>query len=99
MDTASLKIELIKKIIVIDDIVLLEKINQFLDDLDSNYLELNEPSTVYEKGEKVYVFNEWQQEKINRALKQIEDGACISDEEAEKEIQRWFKEEEKLYGQ
>lgn len=63
--------------------MLLEKINQFLDDLDSNYLELNEPSTVYEKGEKVYVCNEWQQEKINRALNQIEDGACISDEEAE----------------
>ena len=57
MNTASLKIDLIKKIIVIDDCVLLEKINQYLEEFDLKTSELNEPSTVSDKGEKVYVFN------------------------------------------
>jgi putative DNA methylase len=46
------------------------------------------------------VFNEWQQARIDKAIKQYVNGECISDEEAEKEIQIWFKEEEKrLSGQ
>jgi len=57
LNTASLKIDLIKKIIVIDDCVLLEKINQYLEEFDLKTSELNEPSTVSDKGEKVYVFN------------------------------------------
>jgi predicted transcriptional regulator len=51
-------------------------------------------------SEKFFVLNEWQQKRIDIALKQVENGEYISDEEAEKEMQRWYKEEEKrLSGQ
>lgn len=36
--------------------------------------------------------------KIDIALKQVENGEYLTEEEAEKEIQIWFKEEERLSG-
>lgn len=90
MNIAELKLELIKKIIGTNDIEILMEINKILnDDSDGKYV-VNEPSAVYEKEEKVRVFNEWQQKRIDIALKQVENGECISDEEAQKEIQAWL---------
>ena len=51
-------------------------------------------SNPYKKTEKVRVFNEWEQARIDKALKQYENGECISDEEAQKEIEKWFEEQE-----
>jgi hypothetical protein len=85
MTLTALKLELIQKIIACDDLDLLTNIKAIL--TNANPLEVNEPGSIYEKTEKVLVFNEWQEEKINRALQQYENGECISDEEAQKEIQ------------
>ena len=100
MKSAELKLELITQIISTNDLATLMKIEAILNNSDQSILEINEPTTDYIKTEKVYIFNEWQQKRIDIALKQVENGECISDEEAEKEIQLWFKEEEKrLSGQ
>lgn len=100
MTLAELKIELIQKIIAIDDEVLLMKINEILDSRPEILNEANEPSTVYQKSKKVLILNEWQQERINIALKQFENGEYITEEEASIEMEKWFKEEEKrLIGQ
>ena len=95
MNLAELKLEIIAKIIAIDDVALLNKIQEIINDYESNSL-VNEPTSTYEKetSEKIFVLNEWQQKRIDIALKQVENGEYISDEEAEKEMQIWFKEEE-----
>ena len=50
-------------------------------------------------SEKVLVFDEWQQKRIDIALKQVENGEYLSEEEDQKEMQKWFKEEdERLSG-
>ena len=101
MNLAELKLEIIAKIIAIDDVALLNKIQEIINDYESNSL-VNEPTSTYEKetSEKIFVLNEWQQKRIDIALKQVENGEYISDEEAEKEMQIWFKEEEeRLSGQ
>ena len=101
MNIAELKLEIIAKIIATDDIALLNKIQEIINDYESNLL-VNEPTSTYEKetSEKIYVLNEWQQKRIDIPLKQVENGEYISDEEAEKEMQIWFKEEEeRLRGQ
>jgi hypothetical protein len=92
MSTSDLKLELIKKIIDTDDIDLLLKINALLNEknyteLDENSLSVNEPAL---KHESIRVFTAEEQRKINIALKQVENGECISDEEAQKEIQEWL---------
>jgi predicted transcriptional regulator len=89
---------LIAQIISTNDLATLIKIETILNNSDQSILEINEPTTDYIKTEKVYIFNEWQQKRIDIALKQVENGECISDEEAEKEIQIWFKEEEERLG-
>ena len=76
MSTAELKSELIKNINFTDDIIVLNKIKELLD--------------FDEKENDVYVFTPEQQKKIDKALKQYENGECISDEEAQKEIQAWL---------
>ena len=86
----ALKLELIQKIIDCNDLDILKKIDEILS--RSNITNVNEPSTVYSKEEKVYVFNEWQQKRIDKALEQYKNGECISDEEADKEIQKWLEE-------
>jgi len=98
MKSAELKLELITQIISTNDLATLMKIKTILNNSDQSILEINETTTDYIKTEKVYVFNEWQQKRIDIALKQVENGECISDEEAEKEIQIWFKEEEERLG-
>jgi predicted transcriptional regulator len=101
MNIAELKLEIIAKIIATDDVALLNKIQEAINDYESNSL-VNEPSTIYEKAtsEKIYILNEWQQKRINIALKQVENGEYITEEEDEKEMQIWFKqEEERLSGQ
>ena len=90
MNTAELKIDLIAKIIKIKDVSILMKINELLNDFNKSSFEVNEVSTDYVKTENIRVFNEWEQTKIDKAIKQFEDGECISDEEAQKEIQAWL---------
>jgi predicted transcriptional regulator len=101
MNLAELKLEIIAKIIATDDVALLNKIQEIINDYESN-LVVYEPTATYEKvtSEKIFVLNEWQQKRIDIALKQVENGEYISDEKAEKEMQIWFKEEEeRLSGQ
>ncbi len=90
MKIDALKLELIQKIIDCNDVEILNKIDEILS--RPNITNVNEPSTVYSKEEKVYVFNEWQQKRIDKALEQYKNGECISDEEADKEIQKWLEE-------
>ena len=90
MNIAELKLELIRKIIATNDLTILMKIEAILNDSTQTIPEINEPPTAYDKTEKVYVFNEWQQARIDKALQQYENGECISDEEAQKEIQAWL---------
>lgn len=90
MNIAELKLELIRKIININDLDTLIKIEEMLKIESSHINFVNEPSTVYQKIEKVRVFNEWEQARIDKATKQYENGECISNEEAQKEIQAWL---------
>ena len=101
MNIAELKLEIIAKIIATDDVALLNKIQEIINDYVSNSL-VNEPTAIYENAssKKVYVFNEWQQKRIDIAIKQVENGEYITEEEDEKEMEIWFKkEEERLNGQ
>lgn len=86
MNIAELKLEIIAKIIATDDVALLNKIQEIINDYKSNSL-VNEPTTTYEK---IRVFSADEQQKINLAVQQYENGECISDEEAQKEIQEWL---------
>ncbi|MFZ4106100.1 hypothetical protein [Flavobacterium sp.] len=90
MSVAELKLELIRKIMTTNDLAILMKIEAVLNNSKQTIHEVNEPQNAYAKTEKVYVFNEWQQAKIDKALRQYENGECISDEEAQKEIQAWL---------
>ena len=94
MTIAELKIDLIKKITSSNEEMLLNKIAEIIEAYNCN-LVVNEPVTSYEKKayEEIYVFNDWQQKRIDLALKQVENGECISDEEAQKEIEKWFEEQ------
>lgn len=95
MNIAELKLEIIAKIVATDDVALLNKIQEIINDYESNSV-VNEPTSTYEKtaSEKIYVLNEWQQKRIDIALKQVENGEYLSEEEDKKEMQKWFKEEE-----
>jgi 6-pyruvoyl-tetrahydropterin synthase len=92
MNIAELKLEIIAKIIATNDTALLNRIKAFLN--EKNYAEVtennstaNEPTLKYES---VKVFSAEEQRKINLAVQQYENGECISDEEAQKEIQEWL---------
>ena len=98
MKINELKLELIAQIISTNDEATLIKIKTVLDNSNENILEIKEPSTAYVKTEKVFILNEWQQKRIDIALKQVENGECISDEDAQIEIEKWFKEEEERFG-
>ena len=78
MSTAELKSELIKNITSTEDLMVLNQIKQIF---ELDYLEKD-----------VRVFTPEQQKRIDIAIKQYENGECISDEEAEKEIQAWLEE-------
>lgn len=90
MINSELKLDLIQRIIDTNDVDLLMKIKDLLDNSFNEDSFVNEPSAVYEKTEKVRVFNEWEQARIDKATRQYENGECISDEEAQKEIQAWL---------
>ncbi len=64
----------------------MNKIQEIIDSCESNSL-VKEPTTTYER---IRVFSEEEQRKINLAVQQYENGECISDEEAQKEIQEWL---------
>ena len=98
MEINELKLELIAKIISTNDEATLIKIKAVLDNSNETILEIKEPTTAYVKTEKVFILNEWQQKRIDIALKQVENGECISDEDAQIEIEKWFKEEEERLG-
>jgi hypothetical protein len=87
MDIAKLKLEITEKIVNSNDITLLQEIEQLLIEKENDSIILNEPTTTYEK---VRVFTAEEERKINLAIQQYENGECISDEEAEKEIQAWL---------
>jgi len=86
MNIAELKLEIIAKIIATDDVALLNKIQEIINDYESNSV-VNEPVATYDR---IRVFSEEEQRKINLAVQQYENGECISDEEAQKEIQEWL---------
>ena len=86
MNLDELKLEIIGKIIATDDVVLLNKIQEIINDYESSSL-INEPTTTFEK---IRVFSAEEKRKINLAIQQHENGECISDEEAQKEIQEWL---------
>ena len=98
MENAALKIELIQKIIQTNDLNILMDISELLH-FENTILQVKEPVEVYEKKEKVYVLNDWQKARIKKAKQQIENGEYLTEEEADIEMQKWFEEEEKLYGQ
>lgn len=86
MNIAELKLEIIAQVIATDDINILNKVHKIINDYESNLL-VNEPTTIYERTR---VFSKEEQRKINLAVQQYENGECISDEEAQKEIQEWL---------
>jgi hypothetical protein len=86
MNLAELKLEIIAQIIATDDTALLNKIQEIINDFESNSL-VNEPAVTYER---IRVFSDEEQRKINLAVQQYENGECISDEDAQKEIQEWL---------
>ena len=90
MNIAELKLEIIAKIIATDDVSLLNKIQEIINDYEANSV-VNEPTTTYER---IRFFSAEEKRKINLALQQVKNGECISDEEAQKEIEKWFEEQE-----
>jgi hypothetical protein len=86
MNIAKLKLEIIAQIIATNDVALLNKIQEIINDYESNSV-VNEPVATYDR---IRVFSEEEQRKINLAVQQYENGECISDEEAQKEIQEWL---------
>ena len=106
MDSAELKIELIKGICSTEDVRILEEINKILKaeikegnnyiSSEESLLPVNEAIEPYEdktfliKNDDVHVFTPDQRKRIETALEQYKNGECISDEEADKEIQAWL---------
>ena len=97
MTASELKLYLIQKIKETEDIDLLLKIKSLLE--ENNYLiseenssSVNEPALKYENLENsnIRIFTPSEQKKIDQALREYENGECISDEEAQKEIQAWL---------
>lgn len=86
MNIAELKLEIIDQIIATNDVVLLYRIKEIIYSYKPNSL-ISEPSPTYEK---IRFFSAEEQRKINLAVQQYENGECISDEEAQKEIQEWL---------
>jgi len=93
MTTSELKRYLLEKIIETTDIDLLLRIKSLLEEnnyavSDESLAEVNEPALKYEKN--IRIFTPEEQRKIDQALREYENGECISDEEAQREIQAWL---------
>lgn len=80
MSTKELKMNLMRTISSIEDVSVLEKIKQFLKS---------------QTAEKVYILSEDQLAILNESIEQFTNGQFLTEEEAEKDIEKWFKEEEK----
>ncbi len=80
MSVAEIKSNIINEISSINDLKKLEDLTEFLG--------------INMSKKEVYVFSPEQRIRIEKALKQVENGEYISDEEAEKQIQKWFEEQE-----
>ncbi len=80
MSVAEIKSNIINEISSINDLKKLEDLTEFLG--------------INMSKKDVYVFSPEQRIRIEKALNQVENGECISDEEAEKQIQKWFEEQE-----
>jgi hypothetical protein len=98
MNIAELKLEIIAKIIATDDVEILLKVKALLEQVDiensneqSNFISEPDANYGHLTTEHIRVFSTEEQSKINRALAQYKNGECISDEEAQKEIQEWLK--------
>ena len=96
MNIAELKLDLIQKITDCNDINLLSEISDLLEVenykiTEENSSEVNESVLKYEK---IRIFTAEEQQKIDLALEQVKNGEFLSEEEENKEMQRWFKEEE-----
>ncbi len=81
MNSSDLKIDLIKHISATENVDLLKEIKRLLS------LEYSEQD--------VYTFTTDQLQRINESLEQYKQGKFLSQEEAEIDIQKWLKEEEK----
>lgn len=80
MSVAEIKSNIVNEISSINDLKKLEDLTEFLG--------------INMSKKEVYVFSPEQRIRIEKALKQVENGECISNEEAEKQIQKWFDEQE-----
>jgi hypothetical protein len=80
MNVAEIKSNIINEISSLDDILKLEKITKILG--------IGMPK------KDIYVFSEEQQNRVNESIAQYESGNFMTDEEAEKDIQKWFDEQE-----
>ena len=80
MSVAEMRSNIINEISTIDDLKKLEDLTEFLG--------------INMCKREVYVFSPEQRIRIEKALKQVENGECISDEKAENQIQKWFDEQE-----
>ena len=81
MNTSELKLDLIKAISETNDIDFLNEVKKLL-----NY-KRNENS--------VRVFNDMEQERIDKAMIDYKNGNVTSDEQAQNEIEKWFDKQEK----
>jgi len=77
MTTAELKTHIVENIFQIDDDELLNDINEVLK------LKNSEPKKV--------ILQPWQRKKIEKSLKQIENGEYKTSEEVFREIEEWLK--------
>jgi hypothetical protein len=80
MSVAEIKSNIINEISSTEDLLKLEQITEILG--------------IKMSKQEVYIFSPERRIRIEKALQQIENGECISDEEAEKQIQKWFDEQE-----
>lgn len=81
MNTSELKLDLIKAISETNDIDFLNEVKKLL-----NY-KRNKNS--------VRVFNDIEQERIDKAMIDYKNGNVTSDEQAQTEIEKWFDKQEK----
>jgi hypothetical protein len=81
MSSSDLKLDLIKHISASENLNLLKEIKRLLS------LETNDQD--------VYKFSPDQLQRVNESLEQYKQGRIMTQEEAEIDIQKWLKEEEK----
>lgn len=81
MSTSDLKLDLIKAISATNDVMILNEIKDYL-----NFIS---------KETGVYKLSDQQLACVNESIQQYKNGEFLTEEEAEKDIQKWFEEEGK----